>query len=71
MRWKLDANGVIVPTIDGITVDYMTPEEMEVDLGARLKALRLSRNIDQATLAERAGISVRALRKLETGDGPP
>lgn len=47
----------------------MTPEEMEVDLGARLKALRLSRNIDQATLADRAGISVRALRKLEAGDG--
>lgn len=47
----------------------LTPEELEVDLGERLKAFRLSRNIDQATLAERAGISVRALRSLEAGQG--
>jgi transcriptional regulator with XRE-family HTH domain len=46
-----------------------TPEELEVALGDRLKALRLDRNIDQKTLAERAGISVRALRNLEGGQG--
>jgi transcriptional regulator with XRE-family HTH domain len=47
----------------------LTPDEMEVVLGEKLKALRLSRNLDQKTLAERAGISVRALRNLESGHG--
>lgn len=46
-----------------------TPEEMEADLGENLKNLRLSRNLPQQTLAERAGVSVRALRNLEGGQG--
>lgn len=48
---------------------HQTPAEMEADLGGRLKTLRVHRNIDQVTLAERAGISVRALRNLEAGNG--
>ena len=47
----------------------LTSDEMEVLLGEKLKALRLSRNLDQKTQAERAGISVRALRSLESGQG--
>ncbi|GHU06893.1 hypothetical protein FACS1894158_14420 [Betaproteobacteria bacterium] len=47
----------------------LTPEEMETELGEKLRALRLSRNLDQKTLAERAGISVRTLRSLEGGQG--
>lgn len=47
----------------------LKPEEMEVELGEKLKTLRLFRNIDQKTLAERAGVSVRALRSLEAGQG--
>lgn len=47
----------------------LTPGEMEAALGEKLKALRLSRNLDQKTLAERAGLSVRALRSLESGQG--
>ena len=47
----------------------LTPDEMESVLGEKLKALRLFRNIDQTTLAERAGVSVRALRSLESGQG--
>ncbi len=47
----------------------LTPGEMEFELGDKLKALRLSRNLDQKTLAERAGVSVRALRSLEAGQG--
>lgn len=43
--------------------------ELEVALGEGVKALRLLRNIDQKTLAERAGVSVSALRNLETGAG--
>lgn len=47
----------------------LTPGEMEAALGEKLKALRLSRNLDQKTLAERSGVSVRALRSLESGQG--
>ena len=47
----------------------LTPDEMEGLLGEKLKVLRLSRNLDQKTLAERAGVSVRALRSLESGQG--
>ncbi|SAK66661.1 XRE family transcriptional regulator [Caballeronia temeraria] len=43
--------------------------EMEADLGEKLKRLRLNKNWDQKTLAERAGVSVRALRNLEAGQG--
>ncbi len=43
--------------------------ELEETLGERLRNLRLHRNIDQKTLAARAGISVRALQSLEAGKG--
>lgn len=46
-----------------------TPSELEVQVGESLKKLRLSRNIDQQTLADRAGISTRSLRSLENGGG--
>ena len=48
---------------------HQTVGEMEVELGERLKTLRIHRNLDQRTLAERAGISVRTLRNLEAGCG--
>jgi transcriptional regulator with XRE-family HTH domain len=48
---------------------YLTPQEMEAELGDKLKAQRLSGNLDQKTLAERAGVSLRALRNLEGGQG--
>lgn len=47
----------------------LTPEEVEVLLGEHLKTLRIHKNIDQGTLAERAGISIRTLRNLESGGG--
>lgn len=46
-----------------------TVEEMEVDLGEKLKRMRLNKNLDQKTLAARSGVSVRALRNLEGGAG--
>ena len=46
-----------------------TLAELEVLLGENLQKLRLSRNIDQKTLAAQAGISARALQKLEAGAG--
>lgn len=50
-------------------VAIQTVQEMELDLGRKLKRLRLNKNLDQKTLAARAGISVRALRNLEGGQG--
>jgi transcriptional regulator with XRE-family HTH domain len=44
-------------------------EVMEGDLGRRVRQLRLSRNLDQSATAEKAGISLRALSKLENGHG--
>ncbi|MBS2128572.1 helix-turn-helix transcriptional regulator [Burkholderia thailandensis] len=51
------------------TQRHLTSTEIEVELGERLKTLRVHRNLDQATLAKRAGISVRTLRNLESGSG--
>jgi transcriptional regulator with XRE-family HTH domain len=46
-----------------------TRGELELDLGEKLKRLRLNKNCDQKTLAARADVSVRALRNIEAGQG--
>ena len=51
------------------SASVQTPEEMEVALGERLRELRLMKNLDQATVAARAGISIGALKNLEGGRG--
>lgn len=48
---------------------FNTPEELQTVLGGRLRRLRLNRNLDQRTTAEKAGISEKALRNLEGGRG--
>lgn len=48
---------------------YATVPELEEQLGTDLRALRLDRNLDQITLAERAGVSLNALKRLESGRG--
>ena len=48
---------------------FKSPAELQVELGRRLRQLRLHRNIDQRTLAEKAGIGLTALQKLEAGHG--
>ena len=48
---------------------FKTPDELQATLGERLKRLRLNCNIDQRATAEKAGISERALRNLESGHG--
>jgi transcriptional regulator with XRE-family HTH domain len=50
-------------------LEFLTPQELQATLGERLRRLRLSRNLDQRTTAEKAGISEKALRNLETGRG--
>ena len=48
---------------------YQTVAEIEAALGASVKALRLDLNVDQQTVASRAGISTGALKNLENGKG--
>lgn len=46
-----------------------TPDELVETLGRQLRQLRLSTGLTQATVADKAGISPRALRDLEAGRG--
>lgn len=46
-----------------------SPDELVQALGNRLKSLRLSSGMTQGTLADKAGVSPRALRDLEAGRG--
>src|SRR5258707_9902317 len=42
---------------------------LQAELGERLRRLRLARNMDQRTTAEKAGVPEKALRNLESGRG--
>jgi transcriptional regulator with XRE-family HTH domain len=46
-----------------------TVGEWEIALGQQIRAIRLRLNFDQLTLADTAGISLTALKNLETGKG--
>ncbi len=46
-----------------------TIDELELILGEHIRQIRLQRNIDRKTLAERAGVSLNALKNLEGGKG--
>jgi transcriptional regulator with XRE-family HTH domain len=48
---------------------FMSPGELQVVFGKQLQELRISKNLDQITTAEKAGVSTRALRNLEAGRG--
>lgn len=52
-------------------IDYhiATIDLIVADLGARLARIRLTRNVSQADLAARAGITRRTLSRLENGQG--
>ncbi|MGI9289523.1 MAG: helix-turn-helix domain-containing protein [Pseudomonadales bacterium] len=45
------------------------PEKVERALGQRLEKLRLSKNMNQTTLANEAGVSRRTITRLENGEG--
>lgn len=49
--------------------DLATVEAIEQDLGRRLEALRLAKNINQTQLADEAGVSRRTITRLENGAG--
>ena len=44
-------------------------EEWEAKLGEQARNLRLRQNLDQQTLAERAGVGLSALKNLESDKG--
>ncbi len=44
-------------------------EDWEADLGEQVRQLRLRANLDQQSLASRAGIGLSALKNLESGKG--
>ena len=50
-------------------MDFMSPDELQAALGKQLQELRIAKNLDQITTAEKAGISEKTLRNLEAGRG--
>jgi transcriptional regulator with XRE-family HTH domain len=52
-----------------LSARQLSTEEWESAVGTQFRALRLAAGLDQAGLAERADISIGALRNLERGSG--
>jgi transcriptional regulator with XRE-family HTH domain len=50
-------------------LQFKSPGELQIELGKRMRQLRLSRNLDQRSVAEKAGIARAALQNLEAGRG--
>lgn len=50
-------------------LDNLNAEELLTKLGEQIRTLRIRQNVSQITFAERAGISVAALKNLESGKG--
>ena len=49
--------------------DVSSTEELAQAIGENIRSLRLQRNLTQKTLATQAGVSLSALRHLESGQG--
>ncbi|MBS0416469.1 MAG: helix-turn-helix transcriptional regulator [Proteobacteria bacterium] len=48
---------------------YTSVSDLEAQMGESLRRVRLDRNMEQATLAQQAGVSLRSLQRLELGKG--
>jgi transcriptional regulator with XRE-family HTH domain len=48
---------------------YKSPAELQSELGERLRALRLNRNLAQREVSAKAGVSLRSVINLEGGKG--
>ena len=49
--------------------DFYTPSEISNILGDRLKQRRLSLNLTQKSLAEKSGVGVSTVARIESGQG--
>jgi DNA-binding XRE family transcriptional regulator len=68
LLWSIIAiKGKYMPVWNDLV--FKTPIELQTILGEQIQALRLSKNLDQRSTAEKAGISEKALRNLEAGRG--
>jgi transcriptional regulator with XRE-family HTH domain len=48
-------------------ITLSSPEKLQIALGERIRKLRLLRNLGQRETSDKAGVSEKALRNLETG----
>ena len=55
---------------DRNSLETASPYRIQAELGRRIRALRLARNLTQEALAREAGVGLRTLRRLEAGDSP-
>lgn len=46
---------------------FRTPEQLEEILGQQVRNLRILRDLTQSELAERAGVALNAVKRLESG----
>ena len=50
-------------------MSFKSAQELQAALGSQIQELRIAKNLDQISTAEKAGISEKALRNLEGGRG--
>lgn len=53
--------------MSNIKVKFKTNSELQVELGQRLRRLRLQRNMPRTELAEKAGVAAGSIAKAEAG----
>lgn len=49
--------------------DFATEPEIRLELGRRIAQQRIKKNITQAELAQRSGVGIATLKRLESGVG--
>ena len=49
--------------------NHVPTDDREAELGRQLRSLRLRLDLDQRTLAERAGVALNVVKNLEAGKG--